>query len=453
MPAERSPALSLPTLVVFSLPGVVLGVTNAAIGTVIPAFYAKYTAATLAGVGAALFFARIAEVLIDPMIGHLSDITRGRHGPRKPWVLVGSFLLPIPVYFLFAPFEGAGNTWFLIWSATFYIAWSVVNIPYRAWGTEISRDYLDRSRIFTALGLAAVLGAVLFAVSPFLPFAAETGMTPGVLAWLAIVLVVAYPLSGLITTMAVGRGGDAVAADRPALKDMIGAIRGNRPFAVFVTAYMLGGVGQGMVLACFFFYIDNYLGLGPKFPLALLLVYLGGLVGMPIWLKLTPVLGKHRVWAIGWGLSAAISVALAMVPAGEAGALALLVLVAAYGAVFCVEVVTPFAVLGDVIDYDILKTGVNRAGNYNALAILAQKANVAIGGALAFFVLDAFGFDASMTELAGSARQGFLLAFVGLPVLLYGVSCLFIWRFPIDKRRHDVILRRITGRRRSVSNV
>ena len=75
--------------------------TQRAISVVIPAFYAKYTDATLVTIGAALFAARLIEAAIDPLAGYLSDITRSRFGPRKPWLLVGSLISPIFIYFLF----------------------------------------------------------------------------------------------------------------------------------------------------------------------------------------------------------------------------------------------------------------------------------------------------------------------------------------------------------------
>ncbi len=433
--------VGLSMLMVFALPGVVLGLSQAAFSVIIPAFYVKYTAATLAGVGAALFAARIIEAVIDPMIGHLSDITRGRFGTRKPWVLGASFIAPLPVLYLFAPETESGNTYFLIWSAAYFLAWTMINIPYRAWATELSRDYQERSKIFTTLGMATLLGAVLFAISPFLPLASGQEMGPEVLAALGLIMLFAYPLSAAVTTAVVPQGETPVESSRPVLREMIRSIRGNRPFMIFLAAYMLGGVGQGMILTCFYFYLDVYLEIGHRFPIALVAIYCSGLLGMPLWLRLIQRWGKHRVWALGWGLAALVSIGLAFVPVGEPGFPIFLVLVSLYGVAISVELFAPYAVLGDVIDYDFFKTGANRAGNYNALALLAQKANIAVGGAVAFFILDGFGFDVTGQHSDSLSRFGFLLAFVGVPVALYGLSCVFIWRFPIDRSRHAIILR------------
>jgi Na+/melibiose symporter-like transporter len=46
---------------------------------------------------------------------------------------------------------------------------------------------------------------------------------------------------------------------------------------------------------------------------------------------------------------------------------------------------------------------------------------------------------------------GLLLTLLFIPAALYVVSGLFMWRFPIDKRRQDVIRRRLDARAQRTS--
>ena len=99
-----------------------------------------------------------------------------------------------------------------------------------------------------------------------------------------------------------------------------------------------------------------------------------------------------------------------------------------------------------MIDYDQWRTGTTRAGNYNALAVVVQKASYAVGGALAFSLLGVVGYDVSGRTETSAARLMFLFTFAGLPALLYMVCAGVIWGFPLNRRRQTVIRRRLEQR-------
>jgi Na+/melibiose symporter-like transporter len=101
------------------------------------------------------------------------------------------------------------------------------------------------------------------------------------------------------------------------------------------------------------------------------------------------------------------------------------------------------AILADVVDYDTLKTGENRSGQYYALLNLVFKANFAVGGAIALYTLELFGFDATQTAHDATATLGIKFAFGGLPAISIIIGIVFIVLFPLDARRHDIIRRRL----------
>ncbi len=436
-------SISSPLLLVFCLPNIVVGVIITALSVVIPAFYAKYTATSLVAVGTVLFSVRIIEAAVDPLAGYLSDITRSRLGARKPWLLAGAVLAPIGVYLLFNPSAESGVFYFFFsYLLLVMTSWTAVIIPYRAWAVELSRDYDTRSKIFTSLGIAYGIGAVTFAIFPFLPFLETSEMSPQNISLLGWGIIVSFPLMILLTCSIVPAGTDS-GSEPSNLADLLTAITGNKPLIWFLIAFMVGGIGQGLILACFFFYVDVYLGIGDKFTLSLLVIYLTGIAGMPIWFKLMEKIGKHRVWALGWGGASLLGLAMALVPRGMEGLPILLIIVGLYGFCSSVESFAPYAVLGDVIDYDKLRTGVNRSGNYSALAVFGSKVNLAIGGGIGFFLLDLFQYDVSGQANSRSAELGFLFTYILLPSLLYALSFFLIWKFPLNRRRHDIVRRRL----------
>lgn len=70
-------------------------IANAAIlSLVYPIFNVALGFSTLA-IGLAMSVSRIADAVIDPVIGNLTDNTRSRWGRRRPWMFVGSMLMAL----------------------------------------------------------------------------------------------------------------------------------------------------------------------------------------------------------------------------------------------------------------------------------------------------------------------------------------------------------------------
>ena len=108
--------------------------------------------------------------------------------------------------------------------------------------------------------------------------------------------------------------------------------------------------------------------------------------------------------------------------------------------------VAPYSVLADIVDYDRLRTGMNRTGAYFALFLLFVKANVALGGAAAFALLGVVGYNAAQADNTSVAVWGLKAAFAIIPAALFLVSSAVLWSFPLDARRHAIIRRRLDKR-------
>jgi len=135
-----------------------------------------------------------------------------------------------------------------------------------------------------------------------------------------------------------------------------------------------------------------------------------------------------------------------LLPLGETAFVPFLILISAMGITGGANEVAPMAILGDVVDYDTLKTGANQSGNYFAFYSLIQKINYGIGGGVAFLILAAFGFDPKLAENTDFANFGLITTFAVIPAIFYFLCAAFAWKFPIDERRQKIIRRRIEQR-------
>jgi glycoside/pentoside/hexuronide:cation symporter, GPH family len=434
-------------LMAFAAPGFLSALVHSPSASVVPTMYSTEFGLSLTLIGVALLISRSADVVLDPLIGFLSDRTGGRLGARKPWVIVGVLLSIVSTWFLFNPPPHPSFSYFLIWYTAIYLAWSLIEIPHAAWGFEITRDYEERSRVLTYRGFAAALAQLVFLVLPMLPIFATTAVTPEILrvtSW----LVFAVGLLALIATVFWAPVGIPVERESHyKLKDLLSILTGNGPLWAFMAAFLLNGFATGMFGTLTFLYVANYLGLAKQFVFLLGGVAVAALISLPLAPWLIARLGKRLAWGGAMAMGMVIFPLILLIPRGEASFVPLMVVCIPIGFVNAMVAIASTSLMGDVIDYDTWRTGKKRTAVYSGLMSFVVKLNAIPGGAVALLIVGIAGYDPKLAG-ANSAHAvfGLKIAYVIAPTILYGVSILFAWLFPIDRRRQTIISRRLEAR-------
>lgn len=124
------------TLLIYALPAFALAMPTIPAYVYLPTFYAETLGLGLAG--AVLLVARGLDVITDPLIGIASDRLPTRWGRRKPWIVAGALLAAVALIQLFQPPDDVGPAHLLVWSVALYFGWTLIAVPYAAWGAELS---------------------------------------------------------------------------------------------------------------------------------------------------------------------------------------------------------------------------------------------------------------------------------------------------------------------------
>ena len=442
MSASPATGIGARTLVAYGLPGLVLFMPTIPAFVFLPKLYGDAIGLTAAG--AVLLFARVFDVMTDPVIGGLSDRFTSPIGRRRPWIAVGSLLAGFGLIQLFMPPETITATYFLLWAVVLYLGWTMVYVPYTAWGAELSTNYQERARITGLREGLSLLGIVIAGAMPFVGSQVgwtETESTQAI-AWIAVILGAPAILLLLLGVREVPPPPRQPA--RRAWRQELATMWQNKPFVRLVAAWFLNGLANGIPAVLFLYYLEFGLQASEEARGALILLYFVAAVGgIPIWIWLTKRYNKHRLWCTAMIVTCACFVWVPLIPAGEVALFAVICLIT--GAGLGADNALPPALQADVLDYDEYKTGKQRAGVFFAVWSMSTKLALAAAAGIALPLAAAVGFSPDGDNTPQALMWLAVIYAIG-PVVLKTGAVALVWSFPITEKRQTALRQRIARR-------
>jgi len=457
---QRTPFLLWAAL--FSLPylGVVVLFSPIAI---LAGLYAKYFDMPLTDLAGVILVAKLFDAVTDPLIGYWSDKLYEKTGSRKALVLLGALLLVPCSGFLYMPvFEGS-IVYFFCWYILFYLAYTLLFIPYMAWANEFTADTREKSMTFGTISVLGLFGGVLFYSLPLLPYFVTTEITPEILKY-TFLLGSALMLIGLFVALKYVPSGrsfnrkiDTSTAlplaksivhkqEKKPIKNIIESVFRNKPFLILMAINLMLGMGIGMWLALFFTYVDSYLGQGGVFTKIYAWSMAAGALVTPIWYHLVLRWDKRNVWLLSTVMIAMVYIGSAFLNPNMAGFTAIFSLKLIFSVAAGASGVIAGPLLCDAIDYAYLKDGIDRSGLYFSLQGLFSKIPAAVGAGLGFAIIGAMGYDATSNSQTEWALLGMRIGVAWLPALFMLLSIALIAILPLSERRMVLIRRRLQQR-------
>ena len=434
------------TLLAYSMPAFVVALPTIPVIVFLPPLYASSLGLGLIVTGYILLTGRIFDTATDPLVGWLSDRHPIGGARRKPWIAIGAVLAGVGLVRILNPPIEASAGYLLGWSIVLYGGWTMVAVPYLTWGAELTKSYDERSRITSWREGAALIGIVAAGIVNAV--AVQIGWSEtasvGAIAWLAVAIgAVLFPLLiWLVPEAEIPRTRPARAAQTSHWRTLFA----NRLFLRLLSTWFLNSLANGIPAALFFYYLEFGLGAsaGAR-PIFILVYFVAAILGIPLWLSLSRRWSKHKIWCVAMLAAALAFIIVPVLPVGAYAAFAAVCLIT--GLALGADLALPPAMQADVVDYDRLKFGTDRAGQLFALWSMSTKLALAAAFGVALPGVAVLGFDPAVPSEAG--RTALVVIYAVVPCVIKVLAVFIIWRFPLTRQKHSIIVRRLENNRGS----
>jgi glycoside/pentoside/hexuronide:cation symporter, GPH family len=405
-PLAATGGLRAPALVGYGLFGIPLAMAALPVYVHLPRFYGSRLGVDLAALGGLLLCLRLADGLIDPVLGAWSDRLRS----RKAAIACAAPVLALGIAALFAPVPrtpGLLLAWLGIALALVYVAFSVATINHNAWGALLSADPAERTRITAVregLALAGVVAASLLPTLLGAPGDPESGLAA--YAWWFAAITLCCTAAMLLAPAAprpMRVAGGAWSTVRVPLADPL--------FRRLLVVFVANGIASAIPATLVLFFIADVLQAEAREGVFLALYFVAAAAGMPLWTRLSARVGTARAWSVGMIGAVAAFVWTFTLGAGDTAAYA--AICALSGLALGADLALPPALVATVI----ARAGrADATGAYFGVWTLAAKLNLALAAGLALPLLAARGYVPGARDPGALAALAFVYA--ALPCLL-----------------------------------
>jgi Na+/melibiose symporter-like transporter len=411
----------------------------------LPEFYASHVGVPLSAVSLVFLIVRLADIVVDPFLGLVIDRTSTRWGRYRVWMAAGAPILMGSVGMLFFAARGASTTYLALWLIVMYLGYSISLLSQMSWASVLSPDYDQRSRIYgwwqaaNIVGVLAVLAIPAIVQGPMGGTYIEAVRAQG---WFIIgLLPVALFFTLRFTPEPLnasppphgGVGATLALIAKPVLRRLL-------------ISDLLLGCARGLIGVLFFYFFEQARGFDREQTSLMLLVYfVAGLVGAPIWAILATRIGKHVTLAVACVFFAvSFAGATLLVPTGNFSM--------ALGAIFFTGLAFGSgdlllrAMMADASDAVRLEDNADKTGLLFSILNATSKLGYAVSVA-AFAILEWMGFQAE----AGAVNTPAVIAglswlFIAAPAVLLTLTAWVVRKYPLTEERHGILREELARR-------
>ena len=433
-------------------------------------FYSNIIGLNPALAGTAIFIALCVDAITDPFMGTISDRTNSFIGRRHPFMFISFIPMSVGYILLFAPrqdWDLSQNDlflWMTIFTIITRIGMTLFDIPHRAFGGEITKNYEERTLLMSwreMFAWIAGLGNAFLGYGVF--FSSTTEYPQGQLnpdAWFpfaltgAILMIISvlycsYTTKDQAKNLSKWSGTISLLSILKELKIALS----NRSFMIFFFGNLFLSLSWGLANTLTLFvntYFWDFEATQIKYFLPV--YFVGTIFAFYLTPKMVKRFNKRNIVLICIGMVGLLSpLAFILYNLGltpENGSYELVFFISTF-LVFLVTfnivgIMVRDSMIGDIADEVELQSGKRQEGILFAAVGFMQKLNAGLGTFFAGQVLSLINFD----RLNHTAEQAYTLAFVQGPVttLLMIIPIIIFSMYSLTAQRHRDILEKLKSR-------
>jgi GPH family glycoside/pentoside/hexuronide:cation symporter len=381
-------------------------------------FYTDVVGLSPGVVGTMFLLVRLIDAVTDPIMGNITDKTRTKWGQFRPYLLWLALPFALISILAFTTPDLTGNNKVIYAFVTYtllMIAYTAINIPYCGLGGVITADAKERVTVQSYRFVFGMLGGVIVAAAtmPMVQWLGEGDTAKGyqlTMVAMSSLGVVLFLLCFLGTKERV----KPPEKQQSSMKDNLQSLWKNDQWRILCVASFYLLCGQVLRLTLAVYYVKYFLGREDLITSFLTLGVVASMIGCAVAQPLAKRVCKIKAYIALQILSAVICLFSFLISPDQI----ILAFVAFTAWKFFLDMASPllWAKMADTIDYGHNKTGIRVTGLVYSGVIFFIKLGIAIGGALAGWLLTFYGYQADI-EQSDTTKQGLLLSFTVIPAL------------------------------------
>jgi GPH family glycoside/pentoside/hexuronide:cation symporter len=417
-------------------------------------FYTHTFGLTPAQAGTLFLVVGLGAAAINPIMGLIADRTTTRWGKFRPWLLWTAVPFGIIGILTFTtPNISPGAKLIYAWVTytLLRVVYIVNNVPYASLTAVMTQDPDERTSISSYRQIAANSAGFIIA-SLAIPMVAFFGhgndargyqLTMGLLSLVSIVF---FIITFFVTKERIQPDPQQKASLIQSLSDLFQ----NRPWVVLflVTLFYFAAIlVRGNVMPSYFRYVVGDVKLYAwfnGFGLAALLL------GVAFSTAVSVRVGKRELFIASMILTGIFSTLLLVLSSADMALIIGTEVLRQFS--FGLSGPILWAMMGDVADYGEWKTGRRASGTVTAAVVFALWAGLALGGAIAGWLLSGYGVVSGAEVQTAPARSGILLTasvYAGI-AFFAAAACLFF--YPLSRELTRSIANDLTERRKGYAS-
>lgn len=441
-------------------------------------FDASILGADIAIVGILILVAKIVSAVFDPIVGNMIDRSKSKHGKFKSMIIysIAPLLIMTAIVFLKVPFSGVG---LYVWIFATYLIWSLAmtlgDVPSQGIASVLTPNPTERTNVvsisntFKQIGFSACVvivpivclivpnGSKVFVKSgetdtPMI--STEYFFTALLTAVLGCVLFALIPMLNKERV-------PYVAGEKTTFKDMVSALKNNKPFMLVIISYFLG-FGRQMAMGIQVQAANVILGSQNLVAVLGIVTAVGSMISMALCPVLIKKMGEKKVYLLlsiyGFVVSV-ISFIIGYFYFRNPESIVLMIFfylsLFLIGLQFGAVTLMPMIMTADCVDYYEYETGKRMEGAAYSILTLTIKVCLALGTALGLVFVQISGYSDTVTQIASGAVSGFdtktkdivFFAYTVVPGILALLSTIPMFKYDIVGEKKAMISTELAKRR------